>query len=659
MKRFLVFGVVALAPFVLRCSDSPPGDSPDASTTTDGGPLPDGVAPEDAGPIVAPEPISEDIVVDQFGYRPATEKIAVLRSPQTGFDKNKPYVIAAKYALVDAHSQKRVLEAAPTPWNGGATDPSSGDKASWFDFSSVTTPGDFYVLDETANVRSDVFRISEDVFRKVLDAAVRMFYYQRDGIAKEAKYAGADWVDGPAHMGAGQGPSCTLYGGATVKDVHGGWWDAGDQNKYTNWGAQDVIILLRAFEEHTAAFRDDTNIPESGNGVPDVLDEAKWELDWLVRMQNADGSVASIVGQSSAKDPSQGGSPNTAPSTDTTPCKYGPANTSATFTTASAFAKAALVFRAAGVLASYADDLAQRAEKAWTWALANPSVVFQNGGKLGAGEQEVDANGRAFKKVQAAGLLFELTKNATYKTAFDQGYGATNLIKSGYVDMFAVEEADTLLEYAKLPGATPAVSADILAKFKAALGDDRNLGSLAKNSDPYLGYIYTYVWGSNQTKSDQGNMFTDVVTFGVDPTKNADATRGAERYVHWLHGTNPLSLVYLSNMGALGANKSATRFYHSWFAKGSDWDAVGVSKHPPPPGYLTGGPNPTYDWDGCCPGGCGVTCGSAALSPPKGQPSQKSYLDFNDSWPLDSWSVTEPSDGYQVKYIRLLSKFAN
>ena len=50
-------------------------------------------------------------------------------------------------------------------------------------------------------------------------------------------------------------------------------------------------------------------------------------------------------------------------------------------------------------------------------------------------------------------------------------------------------------------------------------------------------------------------------------------------------------------------------------------------------------------------------CMSEPITPPKGQPAQKSYKDFNTSWPLDSWSVTEPSDGYQVAYIRLLSKF--
>jgi hypothetical protein len=111
-------------------------------------------------------------------------------------------------------------------------------------------------------------------------------------------------------------------------------------------------------------------------------------------------------------------------------------------------------------------------------------------------------------------------------------------------------------------------------------------------------------------------------------------------------------------MGDHGAAKSVTRFYHSWFAHGSAlWDAVGVSTYGPPPGYLTGGPNPSYAWDCCCPINCGTSCGATPLSPPSGQPAAKSYLDFNDSWPLDSWQVTEPDDGYQAAYVRLLAKF--
>jgi hypothetical protein len=199
---------------------------------------------------------------------------------------------------------------------------------------------------------------------------------------------------------------------------------------------------------------------------------------------------------------------------------------------------------------------------------------------------------------------------------------------------------------------------NILSKYKSGVASENNLGSLRTGADPYLAFIHVYTWGSNMSKARQGNVLADIVGFGVDPASNSDAMRGAERYIHYLHGVNPLQLVYLSNMGDYGAHKSVTRFFHTWFAHGSNWDAIGVSKWGPPAGFLVGGPNPSYTWDSCCPAGCsGRSCGPAQPSPPAGQPDQKSYKDFNDGWPLDSWSVSEPDVSYQSVYVRLLSKF--
>jgi hypothetical protein len=590
--------------------------------------------------------LSPFIVVDQFGYRPSSEKIAVIRSPQTGFDSGQSFTPGAMYALVDAHSSKKLLEAAPTVWNGGAVDGSSGDKAWWFDFSAVTTTSDYFVLDESQNVRSAVFGIRTGVYRPVLAQAIRMYYYQRDGIAKAAQYAGADWADGFAHP---QDTMCGLYkDGSAPHDLHGGWFDAGDQNRYTNWGAYDVIQLLRAYVENPGVFTDDYNIPESGNGVPDILDEAKWELDWMGRMQQSDGSVLSIAGHA-------GASP---PSSDASACKYGPANTSAAFSTAAAFAYASVVFGkavgAAKAYPGYASTLSTNAQKAWTWGNANPNVTFYNSGNVGAGEQEVDAAGLLLKKVQAAVFLFELTGDATYKALVEANY--TKLTAS--FDPFHMDPLDAALEYAKISGATPSVAQAILGGFKSNVEGSGYFGKLKSDVDPYLAYLQAYTWGSNQVKAGQGNMFADVAAFGIDSAASADANRYAERYVHYVHGVNPLEVVYLSNMGNYGATKSITRFFHSWFAHGSQWDAFGVSKYGPPPGYLPGGPNPGYTWDTCCPSNCsGNSCGPSQPSPPAGQPDQKSYKDFNDNWPLDSWSVTEPDDGYQAQYVRLLSKF--
>jgi len=609
--------------------------------------------PVDAGPIVAPQPLSPFIVVDQFGYRPNAEKIAVLRNPETGFDSATHFTPGPTYALVDAHSGAKILEAAPAAWNAGATDPSSGDRAWSFDFSTVTVPGDYYVLDEAQAVRSAVFAVASGVYAPVMTQAMRMYYYQRSGIAHDAKYAGAGWADG---MNDAQDATCSLCtsgcpGTSATRDVHGGWFDAGDQNRYTNWGATDTIQLLRAYTQTPGAFTDDYNIPESGNGVPDILDEAKWELDWLLRMQNSDGSVLSIVGHT-------GASP---PSADTSACFYGSVSTSSAYSAAAVFAYASVVFKS--VNPPYSTELASAAASAWTWAAAHPGVLFHNPSYgIGAGDSELDtAYGLPMRAIEAAIYLFAASGNATYKSYVESNYRNAHMFSQGqYADLFEGEAQEMLLDYTQVPGATPAVVQAIQSAYQTGMQSSHNFGSQEPApSDPYLGSMYVYVWGSNQDKAQQGIMFQDLATYGIDAARSAAAARYAERYVHAFHGLNPLSLVYLSNMSDYGAEKSVTRFFHTWFSQSSAlWNAVGVSTYGPPPGYLTGGPNPSYAWDGCCPGGCsGVSCGSAMLSPPAAQPSQKAYLDFNDGWPLDSWQITEPDDGYQASYVRLLSYF--
>ena len=611
--------------------------------------------------------VSPFIVVDQFGYLPDGEKIAVVRDPQTGVDAEQSFAPGATYELVDAASGTSVLMAAPSVWNDGKEDASSGDKAWWFDFSSVTAPGEYYVLDVDRKVRSYAFEIADNVYADMLKQALRMFFYQRAGQDKDAAHAGTGWVDGPSHVGPLQDHNARLYSdagnAATERDLWGGWYDAGDFNKYTSWTAGYVENLLRAYVESPAAFGDDSGIPESGNGIPDVLDEAKWGMDFLTRMQESDGSLLSIVGEASASPPSAA----------TGQSLYGSPNTSATLATAAAFAYGALVFgkQSSSDLQAYAGDLSLRAVQAFAWADANPNVVFKNNDSasgssgLGSGQQETDDYGRNAYKLDAATQLFRVTGDASYQTFVDANYQKSHLIVNGnYVAEWDVALQDALLEYADDSRATAAVSAAIRDAYTKGVTGGANLTAVLGNqTDAYLAYLHDYVWGSNQNKSGKGNAFTAAIVHGLAGEQSADYLRAAGRYIHYLHGVNPFSLVYLSNMNEHGAENSVNEFYHTWFTdKSADWDRVGVSKYGPPPGYLTGGPNPSYDWDACCPSGCGssdndAVCTSESISPPKGEPPQKSYKDFNTNWPLDSWQITEPDDGYQIAYIRLLSKF--
>jgi endoglucanase len=608
------------------------------------------------------------IVVDQFGYLPDAQKIAVIRDPQTGYDATQSFSPSANVSLVNVTSGETVLSAAPAIWNAGATDTSSGDKAWWFDFSSITTAGTYYVIDTAKNVRSPSFKIAADVYKPVLKHALRTFFYQRAGFAKQLPYADAGWVDGASHLGAGQDTEARLYSApgnaATAKDLSGGWYDAGDYNKYTSWQADYVVTLLHAYLENPAAWTDDFTIPESGNGIPDILDEVKWGMDWLKKMQDATGnnSVLSIVGLAHASPPSSA----------TGPSYYGPASTNATLSTAAAFALGSKVYGGLNNtgLSTYADDLKTRAENAWTWAVANPAVTFKNNDSatgssgLGAGQQETDDAGRATKKRMAAIYLFAATGSTSYRDFIDANYiNAPLKAWNNFADPFRESENTSLLYYTSLSNATTSVVTDLKASFATAMNSADNTLAFTNKSDPYLAYIHIdhYVWGSNSVKSAKGSMFTDLVEYNISGYDAATAKNSALTYVNYLHGVNPQGMVYLSNMYSLGVYSSVNEFYHTWFGDGSvKWDRVGTSTYGPAPGFLVGGPNSSYDWDSNCTSGSpNAGCGSAAPSPPKGQPAQKSYKDFNSSWPLNSWSVTENSCGYQSNYLRLLSKFVN
>ncbi len=605
------------------------------------------------------------IAVDQFGYLPNAPKVAVIKDPQVGYDSWQSFTPGNTYSLIDATTQQTVFTAAPVKWNNGATDASSGDKAWWFDFSEVTTTGNYYVLDIENNVRSFEFRISPSVYNEVLKHAVRTLFYQRAGFAKAAPYAEKGWTDGASHLKPGQDLNARLFNAtanaATERNVSGGWYDAGDYNKYTNWTADYVVDMMLAYLERPGVWTDDYNLPESGNGLPDLLDEAKWGIDHLMRLQNEDGSVLSIVGMAHASPPSAA----------TGASRYGPANTSATLTTAAAFAIASKVYRSVG-MSNYADQLKEKAIKAWQWADANPEVIFRNNESangssgLGAGQQEVDNYGRLTKKLRAAAYLFEITGENTYKQYFESNYTQVNMIQWNFAFPFQTVNQDMLLYYSKLEGVSATVANNIRNVYRNAMvNGSENFPAYNTKKDPYRAHIKDYTWGSNAVKCHQGNMFYNMILFDLQTSLNDAARNAAIGYINHMHGINPLIMVYLSNMYKYGAKHGVNEFYHTWFAnKSLHWDRAGVSTYGPAPGFLTGGPNPSYNWDGCCPSGCGsannnAICNSESITPPKGQPSQKSYKDFNTSWPLNSWSVTENSNGYQLAYIKLLSKFVN
>src|SRR5690606_11766233 len=151
------------------------------------------------------------------------------------------------------------------------------------------------------------------------------------------------------------------------------------------------------------------------------------------------------------------------------------------------------------------------------------------------------------------------TGKASYKSYFDNNYyneTAYAVFQWTWVSGYHIEYHDFFFDYRDLEDATPSVVSTFLDKFQAGMQSDDNFGFLSAEPDPYLAHVQDYTWGSNAHKARTALCCYSYVTRNLDANRAADARRAAERYVHYLHGVNPLGIVYLSNMGAFGAHNS-------------------------------------------------------------------------------------------------------
>ncbi len=587
---------------------------------------------------------SETIKVDQFGYLPDEQKIAIVSRAVTGYDAHSDYVFTPgdTYELHHAEEGELAYSGAVTAFNAGATDAASGDKVWYFDFSDYNGTGMFYVYDPVNKIASYPFEIGTGVYRDVLVQAVRTFFYQRIGFTKSAAYAGSRWEDNASHL---QDATCLFVDDNTTPlDLSGGWYDAGDFNKYVNFADGALHDLLFAYQENPAAFGDDYNIPESGNGVADLLDEVKYELDWLLRMQRTEGYLLHKVASTSWD-------ATTPPSTDTVPRRYSLASQSATASGAGAFAHAALVF--ADINATYAAQLQNAARLAWSWLVNNSDYAeFDNGSFVNAPAEDSTA-AQKMNRLNAAIYLFALDHNTTLHDYIEAHYQEATMMdetNGGYLmpDGLTEESQNALLFYAALPEANATLAASIQSTYMELLDSPYNdfAPYYQHSSDGYLAPIDVYTWGSNRGKSHAGSALYNPIAYGISES-NTTLKNMAAHYLHYLHGRNPMNLVYLSNMGEFGAEASVDQFYHMWFRDGSVWDST-LDSYGPPPGYMVGGPNENYSGNARMAGSTqGIT----------EQPAAKSYRSWNTVDDDVSYEITENSITYQAAYIRLLSKF--
>ena len=601
--------------------------------------------------LVTAQQTIENIKINQFGYRPTDAKVAVIANPQEGINADENYVPSSTLEVRETGSGNVVFSGTPTAWNNGDTHDQSGDKVWWFDFSSVTVPGNYRVYDAQNNKRSFAFTIDEDIYSHVLKHAVRAFYYQRCGTPKLATYSG-QWNDETTcHLHNSQDLASRLVtaknDASTEKELSGGWHDAGDYNKYVNFTYNTMHSLLFAYQQNPSVFLDNYNIPESGNGVPDVLDEIKWELDWLIKMQLEDGQVLSKL----AVTEFQGASP---PSSDASPRYYGEASASAARTFASVMAHAANIYKDQPQFATYADTLLSAAVLSWNWLEENPGYSnYQNTG-FSSANPEVDEYSQMARQIGAAAMLFAVTGEEKYKSYFEENYQNTHAFEWGYWYPYENTIQDIMLYYSFLENASTEVKQAIIASFDNSFKSNNTdlLTAVNQQQDAYRAFLkeQDYVWSSNKVKADVGSIFYNAALF-LNAASTEQYESAAEDYIHFLLGVNPFSWCFMSNMDDLGAEKSIAEIYHGWFSDGTDYDNAHTSPLGPAPGILSGGANLYYVPDGAYTG--------PTLEPPLNQPVQKRYRDWNTSWPENSWEITEPAIYYQASLVQLLSKFAS
>ncbi|PSL26576.1 glycoside hydrolase family 9 protein [Dyadobacter jiangsuensis] len=295
----------------------------------------------------------------------------------------------------------------------------SGEIVFEMDFSALETPGKYYVYIPGYG-RSEVFTIASDCYDTLYFNTARALYYQRSEEI-EAAYGGVWAREGlPAqtaqiHASHLNSPlySASDYPPGTELPIHGGWLDAGDYGRYVPTAASALFIMFTAFEIYPQKFPDNhLDIPESGNGIPDWLDEARYETDWLLQMQAPDGGVYFRVTPATWSQGLPGEEQNTLYISEKT--------TQSTALFAAAMAMAARNFK--NFDAAYAALCLEKARNAWTFLKSHTTPtppVNMPGISAGPYPDPIDADNRAW----AAAELYKTTGEAQYNADFNEWYG--------------------------------------------------------------------------------------------------------------------------------------------------------------------------------------------------------------------------------------------
>jgi endoglucanase len=501
----------------------------------------------------ATENAQVDLKVDQVGYPLEGAKVAFTGAPGAAFELRRSSDNKVVF--------KGKLEAAQT-------DANSGDQVQAADFSKFRKAGTYYVSVPGVG-RSWDFAIGANVFDHAYYLAMRGFYGQRCGTAVDL---GSEFP-GYAHPICHQNGAFHLSSGASGPLVNrGGWHDAGDYGRYIVNSAFASGTLLEAWEnygkniEHIAL-----KIPETGNGTPDILNEVRWNLNWMLQMQDADGGVW-------FKQTSEHFSEFVSPEDDHLTSKVigtgGPAykSTCATADLAAVGAIAARTYQKYD--AEFAAQALKAARKAWEWTEKNPNTTFRNPAGVSTGEYG-DAH-CGDERLWAAAELFRTTGEAVYGDYVVQHYAEfLSSLDSPPAESWAVLGMRGLWAYG-LSGQKSADAAVVAAIRERTLTAARAIVERTR-LNPYRISMKAsdFVWGSNGVAAEYGVYLLMANQFEPD----AAFVDAALDNLHYLLGRNTFSLSYVTRLG----EHSFQHPHHRPSGSGKQWG--------PWPGLLSGGPN--------------------------------------------------------------------
>lgn len=361
------------------------------------------------------ELLNSSVKVNQVGYLPWGKKFGYVGN-YLGDAGSMP-LFPTSFELRDASTQQAVLNGIPD--FRGKDAQFSGELIYQCDFSSFNTPGNYYLYVPGVG-RSFPFKIGDNALDSVYYTTARGLFYQRCGSKLAPPYADAKWAHEACHQGDGIGhPSwltSPLYNGEVVNVLYPatkGWHDAGDYGKYTTTAGSALYYLLTMYELYPQQFADgELNLPESTNGIPDVLDEAKYELDWLLAMQAIDAGVYKRLNTINW--------PTTMPEDDAAIRYITEKGTHSTGQFAAVMAMAYRVFLP--FLPDYAKDCLLKAKKAMSFLLIHPDTeppLGYNPNINGMGGSYYDFDGDQDERAWASAELYKATGDLSYRDLFD------------------------------------------------------------------------------------------------------------------------------------------------------------------------------------------------------------------------------------------------